>query len=429
MAFLKRKSTWLAVIAGLLSVLVCWFWLLPSARFSLPLSSKQGVTFSADFRVMALWTIEDSSGPTQKGLTTLVEIPSGRTLCSFPFPKGSHSTSAFTDDGKFYVEFIWNDMVRVQFRDVTTGAVRQPDWPAIFPVPKGSKDRSVDLVTDVKGRPYALVGEKGKPWSVVDVITGKEVGSFAGPSQGRYSGNISGCMLFRNSGKEGAECREVPTGNHVFEVPWTDLMDSWWFSAGGNVKVHLLPLHGKIVIQDVLRGDRELKVLGASCPRLSRNGRYLLVQIEPQTVPHPLLVWLKDRGLASDIKYMRVLYDLETGSEVASFNYASGVEFSCDGQSLAVLADRVLSIYDLPIRKPWGRIIGWGLFAAGAVLGSAYLLTRIRRKQSHLSGANGLPGPAILAGGKADSSRMSDPRRRATSAEVLPVARWLALPW
>jgi WD40 repeat protein len=66
------------------------------------------------------------------------------------------------------------------------------------------------------------------------------------------------------------------------------------------------------------------------------------------------------------------LLDSYTGAEKAAVKYARSPLFSPDGKMLAVIRDdRPLEIWDLPIRKPWIKLVG---YAAGSFLGALAIL-------------------------------------------------------
>src|SRR4029077_7064916 len=90
------------------------------------------------------------------------------------------------------------------------------------------------------------------------------------------------------------------------------------------------------------------------------------------------IAWLFAKFGINDAWSGTSIYDLTSGEEVASFANAPGSHFSLDGKSLALLSrDGTLSVYDLPLRRPWARIAGIALgVAAGVWLVSALLSWR-----------------------------------------------------
>jgi hypothetical protein len=82
------------------------------------------------------------------------------------------------------------------------------------------------------------------------------------------------------------------------------------------------------------------------------------------------LAWLNCLFNALGIEKQKVgiaLYDLTTARETAFFPESEWAQFSADGKSLAILVRDTLEIYDFPLRRPWFKIVGYGLAAAAGV--------------------------------------------------------------
>ena len=71
-----------------------------------------------------------------------------------------------------------------------------------------------------------------------------------------------------------------------------------------------------------------------------------------------------DRDIRARNEPVLSLIDLSTGSRAGSFKYGDA-HFSRDGNRVALVAEDTLEVYDLPLSKPWRRIIAYGALAAG----------------------------------------------------------------
>src|SRR5262249_53045546 len=97
---------------------------------------------------------------------------------------------------------------------------------------------------------------------------------------------------------------------------------------------------------------------------LSSDGRYVACYFDV-VADAGWFAWLPWRSDNRD--WVRV-YDLATGREVATFRGGRHGEFSPDGRPLAVYGPGAeLRLFDFPIRKPWGLILGGAALAAALV--------------------------------------------------------------
>ena len=346
-------------------------------------------------RYLALSPSESS----ENQAVTLWDIQAGRSLCSFPIAveehyPGSNYAQAFTEDETAFVEF---SRGKAQCRDVLTGTIRQPKQTVIFPHDEDKYEANSRLVADGKGRLLVLVEEKNKPWSVRDLSTGEEVGSFSLPpleDNLRPNGHrLPGLLLFPNPKNKIMEAREIPTGkilfqkvDHAVNLHSTEWAFDWTLTPDGKTKIEV---DGQIHILDSRSGQRHLNLPGDFFPVLSFDGRYLLVT--RMAFLDARLFWILSWFVNPEpIRQLTVLYDLEKEAEIASFALARRdiVRFSQDNRSLAILTDDLyLNIYDLPLGKPWDRIVGYALSVAGGVLLVGLVFSCFRRKQSKFSAA------------------------------------------
>ncbi len=81
------------------------------------------------------------------------------------------------------------------------------------------------------------------------------------------------------------------------------------------------------------------------------------------------------------------LWDVETGQELAEFVDCREVVFSPDGKTLATLSeDRTVKLWEVPPRKPLGRILGWTTGIWLIVMLGAWCARRlVRRSRRHAS--------------------------------------------
>jgi hypothetical protein len=124
----------------------------------------------------------------------------------------------------------------------------------------------------------------------------------------------------------------------------------WTISADGKTSVRV---DGEIHVHDDERGERHFQVPADRWPVLSPDGRYLLVVANGRPLPS-WLAWLRERA-GWDLGGT-VLYDLENGSEVATFRGSVPMQFSRDGRRLAIIHLGNLEIHALPPRRQWAKI-------------------------------------------------------------------------
>jgi WD40 repeat protein len=128
-------------------------------------------------------------------------------------------------------------------------------------------------------------------------------------------------------------------------------------------------------------------------PAISPNGKYGAVwQSGVEAFPESWFsTWLAFLGLEAteepQIYSAIVVYELKTGTKVATLSESQRSvrppSFSPDGSLLAVAYENEVRVYDFPLRKPWLRITGLAVLAAGLAFGPLqFVAWRHRRRPS-----------------------------------------------
>jgi hypothetical protein len=334
--------------------------------------------------------------------TTLWDVHGGRALCSFPLQdpyffsgaRGSYA-QAFTQDETTFVEFARG---KAHIRDVVTGDIKKLNQSLEFPHGPDEHEEISRLRTDGEGRLLVMVKEIDKPWRVRDLFTGEEVGSFILPPAATFFDEprsfrllLPDLMHFEDPEDGVIEIREVPTGKMLFQwkgsvEPDYPLAD-WMITPDGKTRVMV---DDAIHVYDNKGGHRDLNVPAWKWPVLSLDGRLLLVEKSTPT-PNPWFAWLWNWFTTPKKEQMQPetgLYDLERGTELASFPNSHGCLISQDIRKFAIFTGDSLNIYDLPLSKPWAKIAGYALRVAGGVFLVGLILGFLRGKKPNL-----LPAP------------------------------------
>jgi WD40 repeat protein len=152
----------------------------------------------------------------------------------------------------------------------------------------------------------------------------------------------------------------------------------------------LNPANGAVGIHDLVMGDK-LEILGFEWAfAIAPDGRTVaLGGRDPQRWfqhQRTLWNWFQEEWLGiqrNDSEFYVVLKDFPSGEEIVVLQNCSYPVFSPDGRTLAVIgADgESLHLWDLPIRKPIGKILGLAGLAAVATLLAFNGLGWLRRRR------------------------------------------------
>jgi hypothetical protein len=417
LAFWRHNGAWFPIVIGLFTGLACW-WLLPvSPRRSLPLplDDSRSVVLSPDFRYAAIINYELSLTRQIHVQSEIWDLTSCRSLFSFPFEKGPDGSAiqhslAISPDNKLVVEFPLDKPGRAtaKFRKIPSGDLWEPGAPIEFPidVENGITSR---LTIDARGRLLVAILDKSKPSSIRDLLTGKEVGTLPKWDSEWALGLVPGCNMrwVPNTGE--IEVRALPSGDIRGHLPANLLQGllpqrevySVYFNCALTPDCNTLAKidDGKIHVWDV--SSRHYHFVNREASQfvgVSPDGRFLASQRflpgawHPDPIPWavPWLDWLMPQPRRSSGEWVQqsevVLYDLIAQAEVTSFglNHANPghqnpARFSLDGQSLAIIGPDALELYDLPLRRPWSKIVGCALLAAASLWLVGWFLERRRR--------------------------------------------------
>ncbi len=326
-------------------------------------------------------TICDSPKNRSSGQTVLWNVRTGEPSCSFRFSE--FHDSAFSEDETTFVTF---SRGKAQYRDVATGTVMLADPPIIFPHDDDPEKACSRLMSDPKGRLFVLVREQEKPWTFRDLATGQEVASFSAPPNCKLVSELTGLafdvvfpghLMIHKSKERAIEAWEVPTGKHFFSVPSGGIL-SWSITQDGKKKIFV---DGQVHVFDDKDSKRTLNLAGNIFPAISIDGRYLLVTLENESLPHPVIQSLYNCFGVPDSSKATVLYDLDNAVEIAAFANAGASRFSLDNSKIVTATDDSLSIFDLPLTKPWPKIAAYALSVAGGVFLVGLAFGFIRRKK------------------------------------------------
>ena len=167
--------------------------------------------------------------------------------------------------------------------------------------------------------------------------------------------------MIHKSKERAIEAWEVPTGKHFFSVPSGGIL-SWSITQDGKKKIFV---DGQVHVFDDKDSKRTLNLAGNIFPAISIDGRYLLVTLENESLPHPVIQSLYNCFGVPDSSKATVLYDLDNAVEIAAFANAGASRFSLDNSKIVTATDDSLSIFDLPLTKPWPKIAAYALSVAG----------------------------------------------------------------
>ena len=395
--FFKRKTTWFALAVGVL-VGVFFGWHLPiSPRLELAvdLDHYEGLAFSRDGKHLAI-TLEKSTiqlwDLDQQKKTADITIP-------IPFRVPVEPSSAFSPDGTtFWTYFLGNIRSWDLLRGEEIAEPKENHFDQFF-------DGWSQLVTDSKGDLFVLF-TKEPVYQVWDFDSEQEVCCIPRWDRKSPSKIFSGGIIIRQGNT--IVVRDFPylTVRGRVQLPAKDkrfglkrpsrieIARGYGFPEMLDPNFALTPdcqtlvfVDGKIHIWDVASGkERILDRQAIERPSISPDGKTLAVQIKKWAREDTWFDKVEDYlGIGSKPKKGEkavILYDLSSGDEAGFIADATFPRFFPDGKILAVLQDRSLHIYDIPLRKPFGKILLFALLGATPflLLGQAAALWRRRRQ-------------------------------------------------
>jgi WD40 repeat protein len=151
----------------------------------------------------------------------------------------------------------------------------------------------------------------------------------------------------------------------------------------------LVFIDGKIHIWDTTTGHgRTLDRQANDQPTLTPDGKVLATEIKNwvrvQTWFNKLEDFLGIGSKPTKGNKAAILYDLSSGDEVGFIADATNPRFSPDGKTLVVHQDGALHFYDIPMRKPLGKILLFSLIGAAPILLlGQFVAYRSRKKANH----------------------------------------------
>ena len=363
---LGPKTLMFAALASLGTGTFLWQILAPAPRSIIP-GNWNGAVFSADCRYAAVrYTTNMPSFRESSGEIRVWDVLENRQLFAIPFEQifppamSPNYALAFTPTADRFVTFGWGE---VKTYTMPSGEPWQPDKPRAFPR-DGVDDSPSWLVKDADGNLFVAVWyQKINTISVHDPWVGPEIAGFPCES---WPEMYPGAMIeYRRDAKN--RLREFPSGKVRLEYDRPP-------HVGGGRTEYFMPtpdcsklvhIYGKVRVWH--DGEETIHDLPADqIPVLSPDGVLLAALVHRV---HAYRDWraaiLSKLGIKQRDSVF-VIYDVTTDSQVVQLPQARGVRFSDDGKTLIVVTADALELYDVPLGKPWFRIVGAAL--AGGVL-------------------------------------------------------------
>ncbi len=404
-AFWRRKATRFALVSGIITVAACW-WLLPySARNRLELPKDKtkyvrDVVLSSDFTKAIVCesktALEDYIGKILKApgpnKASVFDVATGQRLFfrngnfeeGYSFRSRIHRRIAISPDNQYLVDVTSG---KIKYYKIPSGESCEPDPNRRFP--EKSEWTDVVLCGDSQGRLLVVVNDTLEPNRIYDWHSGK-VFSEGFP----YADVFMGGFVELDNEEWVFQIRAFPTARLQGKVKIPEPIYAQFFNLTALATKGLTPdcktlvlVNGKVHVWDVPSGtQRDLDILAEEFLAISPDGRYLAVRNRLRGDPHPWLAWLMNWLAINSSGHDFVLYDLPSETVVTTIRNADWAQFSLDGQSLAIITDDTLNIYDFPLRKPWLKIAVCGVTAA-AIAGLLAWLLGLRGKKSHRAGS------------------------------------------
>jgi hypothetical protein len=302
---------------------------------------------------------------------------------------------------------------KATYRKIPSGEFWQPDtrtdFPSDFPHGKWS-----ELTSDARGRLLIVERSVFDPTAIRDLLSGKELGNV--PAANAILARSPGGFLQYLDWKDRGEVRELPGGALVGILAGDEIRQEVILGDEGvagplNPSIVLLAPDcktvafvkcGAIELWDVPTNSKRLLDMTADSVRplgyveygppfaaISVDGGFVATMARRQKRFHPWIGWLLDYLGWGALQNELVLFELNLGTEIASFGTANRAYFSLDGKSLAIAGD-ALDIYDFPLRRPWLKVAGIafataaGLWFLGWSLGRRKTKTQKKHKCSFM---------------------------------------------
>lgn len=345
-----------------------WYWLPTSPRATLPAvpgKHSSSLYFSPDSRWLARYAYCYTKDP---HTLRLWEVANGRQGAMLYSGSRQLQSLAFSPDGG-QVAALWFD------RDIQVWNTERGQLLATYERQERTDwHPHVQIVYSPTGRllVYGPQVASGKLW---DVISGREVASLFQEWDGNWmTTNMRGFLV--GGDKDRVTAWNLATANlaGVFEVGGdlrrSALTPDARFLAGWGGRGFGTAVEFKV--WKAGGGEENFSQLDdnfANTPALSPDGRAVAVisTQQPGQLPPPLS-WLFPSKSKDPTNQVKIL-EIPGGRLLGTIDRARQVEFSPDGQTLAVEDDGVVRLYDYPLRRPWGTILFWaGLLAATSLL-------------------------------------------------------------